>query len=308
MSYTHSPKKLILTGASGWFGRSALWEYEQLFGPDSLRRDVIACASKPKEINFGSVFGPIQAISLESLASIHDATGLIHLAFLTREQLPHLGLQKYIEVNQKITSVVESFIAVNPGIPIVTTSSGAASACESTFIDVEQNPYAALKYLEEDLWKRSGVNHTSIVFRVYAAVGRFIKDPGLFAISDFLCCANSRKRIVIKSQNHVIRSYVHVGTLMRLIWLLLQSPPPLGYLIVDAVMNTISLYELARVITDLWELPEPLFDIDNSVSADYYQSDSSNFYSLLSQYQLNPPSFHEQLLETASYLSNQPSF
>ena len=28
--------------------------------------------------------------------------GLIHLAFLTREQLPHLGLQKYIEVNQKL--------------------------------------------------------------------------------------------------------------------------------------------------------------------------------------------------------------
>ena len=27
-----------------------------------------------------------------------------------------------------------------------------------------------------------GVNHTSIVFRVYAAVGRFIKDPGFLQL------------------------------------------------------------------------------------------------------------------------------
>jgi len=39
---------LLLTGASGWFGRTALWEYEQEFGPEALRHDVIPFASRER--------------------------------------------------------------------------------------------------------------------------------------------------------------------------------------------------------------------------------------------------------------------
>ena len=171
----------VLTGASGWFGRTALWEYEQIHGPEALRRDVIACASSAKDIDIGSPHGPVQAVSLESLDTIDKASGLIHLAFLTRDRVEVFGVERYIQENRAITARVANLIIRNPGIPIITTSSGAAAVFDSGDVDLTGNPYAALKQEEEDLWRSSGAERMATVFRVYAAAGRFIKDPKVFA-------------------------------------------------------------------------------------------------------------------------------
>ena len=48
---------LLLTGASGWFGRTALWAYEQEHGPEALRRDVIPFASRERWVEFDSPMG-----------------------------------------------------------------------------------------------------------------------------------------------------------------------------------------------------------------------------------------------------------
>ena len=148
-------RRWVLTGASGWFGRTALWEYEQRHGPEALRRDVVACASTAKPIDIGSAHGPLQAVGLEALDSIGEAGGLIHLAFLTRDRVEAWGVDRYIEANRAITARVADFIGRNPGIPILTTSSGAAAVFDSGAVDLTGNPYAALKQEEEELWHLS---------------------------------------------------------------------------------------------------------------------------------------------------------
>ena len=99
------PRCFVLTGASGWFGRTALWEYEQLHGPVALRRDVLACASTAKQIDIGSPYGPITAVDLESLDSLGEASGLIHLAFLTRDRLAAYGVESYIKQNLSLIHI-----------------------------------------------------------------------------------------------------------------------------------------------------------------------------------------------------------
>ena len=300
----HIPgKPFVITGASGWFGRTALWEYEQLYGPEALRSDVVACASTAKSIDIGSPHGPVTAISLECLDSISEAGGLIHLAFLTRDRLEAFGVDQYIRENRAITARVADFLGRNPRIPILTTSSGAAAMFDDAELDLFANPYAALKQEEEDLWRSSGEERLAVVFRVYAAAGRFIKDPKLFALSDFLSRALAGQRIEIRSERPVIRSYVHVGTMMRLFWAMLERPGDMGFRTVDAVMQTFSLVQLAEQISAIWKLPVPLYRINPSLDADDYRADHAPFLRLLEQYGIEPPELTHQLQETASSMA-----
>lgn len=296
------PRNLILTGASGWFGRTALWEYEQLYGAEALRSDVLPCASSAKWIDFGSPHGPIQAVSLANIEQVSDATGLIHLAFLTREQVARVGLDRYVAINRMITATVAHLIANNSDIPIITTSSGAAALHDECSVDLASDPYGTLKNEEEALWRHSADSRMAVVFRVYAASGRFLKDPSLFALGDFIQRAQAGLAITIRSPRPVIRSYVHVGTLMRLCWLMLKRPLPSGYRQIDAVTHTISLLELAQLLSTHWILPPVISSIDPSLPPDHYAADPAQFTELLSTYQLISPSLMDQIQETAASL------
>jgi nucleoside-diphosphate-sugar epimerase len=218
--------------------------------------------------------------------------------------LDSVGIDSYIDQNRAITARVASFISRNPGIPIITTSSGAAAVFDGAECDVTNNPYAALKQEEEDLWRRSGTDRMAIVFRVYAASGRFIKDPKLFALGDFLTKALAGDRIEIRSERQVLRSYVHVGTMMRLFWAMLAAPDEASFRQVDAVLQDLSLVQLAAEISNLWCLPEPSFRIDPSLPADDYRADSDPFRRLLRQYAIEAPDLREQLRETGHAIAN----
>jgi len=256
-----------------------------------------------KPIDIGSPHGPVKAVALESLDSIDEAQGLIHLAFLTRDRLEALGIDQYIRENRAITARVANFIRRHPRIPILTTSSGAAAVSEDDKPDLFGNPYAALKQEEEELWRSSCQQRLAVVFRVYAAAGRFIKDPKLFALSDFLARALAQQRIEIHSKRPVVRSYVHVGTMMRLFWAMLKQPDVLGFRRIDAVMQTLSLVDLAQAISNLWNLPEPFFRFDPSLPPDAYRADEGPFLNLLMQYGIEAPELTEQLVETSLHMT-----
>lgn len=294
--------RFILTGASGWFGQVALWQFEQLYGPERLRRQVIAFASCAKPIDFGSPHGPVQALPLTHSTQVPHPQGLLHLAFLTRERVATEGAEAYISKNRAITSSVAELIARHPTIPIITTSSGAAAALDGRTSDLTGDPYASLKQDEEALWRCNASARMAVVFRVFAASGRFLKDPSLFALGDFIRQAQAGQAITIRSPRPVIRSYVPIGTLMRLAWLMLHHPLPAGYRQIDAVTHTLSLLELAEIISRRWDLPPPKSSIDPNLPADHYAGDPEPFAELLQQYNLSPPTLIEQIIETAASL------
>lgn len=293
----------VLTGASGWFGRTALWEFEKLHGPEAVRNQVLAFASQAKLIDFGSSHGPLQALPLSEMDQVKNPRGLLHLAFLTRERVAVEGLDAYIRKNRAITAAVEALIERCPCMPIITTSSGAAAALDEKAPDLEGNPYATLKQEEETLWKHQSHQRMAAVFRVYAASGRFLKDPRIFALGDFIAQAKAGTTITVRSARPVVRSYVHVGTLMRLAWAMLLRPLPPGFLQVDAGTDTLSLVHLASLIATHWNPPPPLSKIDPNLSADLYTANTTPFLNLLAQYQLSSPSIEQQIQETAEAIT-----
>jgi len=298
-----SPRqRWLLTGAGGWFGKTALYEYEQRHGPEALRKDVVAFASKSRWVDFGSAHGPIQAWDLQVIGSIEAPSGLLHLAFLTRDRIGEVGLNAYIETNRAITSAVSAVLQANPTIPAITTSSGAAAALDGLPTNLEGNPYASLKQEEEALWQKEAKRRMAVVFRVYAASGRMMAGPERFALGDFLLQALNGKQLQIKAGHRVVRSYGHVGSLMQLSWALLKQPKPNGFYGVDACGVCIDLLELAQAISDAFGLQAPNHAINPDLPVDRYGGNGEAFYQLLEDYRLVHPTLEQQIADTLAGL------
>ena len=298
-------QRWLLTGAGGWFGKTALYEYEQSHGPGALREQVVAFASKPRWIDFGSAHGPIQAFDLRDIQSIKNPTGLLHLAFLTRDRITQVGVNAYITTNRAITAAIREVLQANPTIPAITTSSGAAAALDGLPANLEANPYASLKQEEESLWREEANRRMAVVFRVYAASGRMMVEPERFALGDLLQQALKGQQLQIKARHRVERSYVHVGGLMQLAWAMLKQPKPNGFYGVDACMDCIDLMELAQTISDRFGLKPPRHAIDPELPVDRYRGNGQAFSQLLKDYQLIHPTLADQIADTLTGLLQQ---
>lgn len=289
---------LLLTGAGGWFGTTALHVFEQTHGPEALRKWVIPFASRSRLIDFGSPHGPVQALNLSELQSAPAPAGLLHLAFLTRDRAANVGQAAYVAANRAITHQVASLLRAHPTLPVVTTSSGAAAALDGAQPDLEGNPYATLKQEEEALLRNEARTRMAVVFRVYAASGRFMRGPERFALGDFLLHALARQRLSIKSPCRVERSYVAVGTLMELAWNMLMGPDPPGFQAMDACTDHLSLLDLAALISRREGLPYPEHMIDPELPTARYCGNPSSFIAKLTERGITPESLEQQIEET----------
>lgn len=295
---------LLLTGASGWFGRTALWEFEREHGPEALRRDVIPFASRERWVEFNSPHGPVKAQPLKAITQVRNPRGLLHLAFLTRDKVEELGWQRYVDTNRAITDVVDKVLQAWPTMPVVTTSSGAAAALDGQPPDLEGNPYATLKQEEEALLERQAATRMAIVFRVYAASGCFMSRPQKFALGDLILQALAGQTLQVKAPHPVWRSYGSVEQLMQLGWLLLQRSGEAacpGFRRLDACGPALELAELAAEVAE--ELGVSLQPRRiTSAAMDHYGGDGAAFLALLQRHGLQPLSLREQIRITIAGL------
>ena len=91
--------------------------------------------------------------------------------------------------------------------------------------------------------------------------------------------------------------------MMRLCWAMLAKPDGAGFKQVDAAIETFTLVDLAKTISELWGLPEPHFCVEDSLPADDYQADKTVFLELLKQHDLTVPTLIEQLQETSGHIN-----
>jgi nucleoside-diphosphate-sugar epimerase len=289
----------LLTGASGWFGRTALWAYEQAHGPEALRRDVIPFATRERWVDFDSPHGPVQALPLEAISNVQAPRGLLHLAFLTRDKVEELGWQRYVDTNRAITAKVTEVLGTWPTMPVVATSSGAAATLDGQPPALATNPYATLKQEEEALLEREAATRRALVFRVYAATGRFMTRPEKFALGDFLLQAQRSREIRIRATHPVTRSYVSTETLMELTWRWLGQPEgPPSFRRIDACTHTLSLQELAQMVASETGATAHQPQIKTEAQPECYEGNPDDFRHLLGEHQMIPLSMSKQIRVT----------
>ncbi len=304
---------IVITGATGWVGRTAIYELQRLLTPKDFVERVRLFASKAAVISFPAYEfqGPFDLLvqpleGLPALAKSHEISTVFHTAFLTRDRLSDVGREQYVKTNRWITSQLVEALEFARSARAVIISTGAAEAFDepSSFDEEGTNDiYGLLKHEEEV--RLSGLV-PSLVLRIYALSGRFIRKAERFALGDFLVSALRKERICINSTTTVLRSYGNAGDITALAWkwlfefsgdLKFKKP-------IAAVTMKTDLLNLAQEVTKIFGLPPVKFSIDFEAIPNSYIADSSLFLQLLDDYGLIPKTLEQQLLETAAGLSN----
>jgi nucleoside-diphosphate-sugar epimerase len=296
----------VVTGATGWFGRTALHELQRLLGPAAFSRRVRAFASCARTITSTGFadglerpFPVAPLVELPEIASREPIEALLHTAFLTREHVERVGVEAYIKVNRSITDLVCHSIEAAPSARAVVISSGAASALDAVGCLKQQlhsDPYGVLKWEEE---RRLSKIADTLVLRAYAVSGRFMRDPEQFALGDFLLRALGGLPIVIKAPMPVIRGYGHAGDIVNLAfrWLFSERMPPAHA--IATVSDGVELLELANLISSLYNTHPTSSAIDPKLPPNRYTADQAPYVTMLHSFGIVPRSLKEQIFDTA---------
>jgi nucleoside-diphosphate-sugar epimerase len=269
--------KIVLIGATGWFGLCFLDIYYQVFG-NKIRTYLILVTSDGRDINHPNIPFSLNSLSLSDLENIELSNfSLIQAAFLTRDKIQSLGFSDYVNKNLSIIGSIENFVSKNKPSNFFLISSGA------TYND--NSLYGVLKREEKRRFKslnNQGVN--VIVFNVFGAIGKSCSYRNWSAVCDFLKSAIGRNVIKFNSDGSVMRGFVSFDDLSKLIINIISTEEYANFEI-DAVSNNYDLYSVAKYISSSKKVSlsvSDYFDQANVVSN--YSSDFSNFRSLCEKY------------------------
>jgi nucleoside-diphosphate-sugar epimerase len=235
--------RILITGATGWFGQTAV----SLCG--SLSQQTLLTASRTRDF---SIAGVTHSIALwdESLVKDFDPTVVIDCAFLTRDRINPDDVNSYVQINRELNDQL-LFCAGLPHVrSVVTISSGAAVFPNDAALGtIEQNPYGFLKREAEsalaDFARSSGIG--AVVARAWSVSGAFVGKPRSYALTDMILQA-SLGAIHVSARSKVFRRYVAVEELLAVALAEARAP---GFRVVDSEGQLVEMQELAELVKDV---------------------------------------------------------
>jgi len=289
-----SDDRVLVTGAGGWFGRTAIAMTRE------ARLALLATGSKDQHIE---IDGQSQAVKAQSpdVISAFEPTVVVDTAFLTRERLPVLGHNAYVETNQKLIDQSLTIAALPSVRKYIGFSSGVTKhlASQDSF-SLKDNPYAAQKRVYEikmsDL--SNSLKKDISIARIWSVTGRYVTKLASFAFTDLISQAHLGK-VNIKSGHLVYRRYCAVEEVLALALL------PLGHdsnPIFDTGGNLIEIGELAKLVVDLVNPKAEIHrQLDPSLPTDDYHSDSMDWGKLSRIAELSQDTVRNQIIRVLDY-------
>ena len=287
-------KQIILTGASGWVGKNALYYHSNFL---ELQSKLKLFSSKNKVLNLENLNKIFHTKNLNQINNVQFPDGIFHTAFLKRDFIKKIGLDNYVILNRKITEKVFNYAKNNNPCPIIIISTGSVKGFSSNHI--QNNPYSYLKKEEEEKFRSLSKDRMILILRVFAAIGPFIEIPSRYAFGEFLNNAENKKEITIKANNLVFRSYIYLQDLVELCFKILKNPLKNGYYEIDACTDEIEIYDLARIISNnLNNVRINKNTLKNHKLEDRYCGDPKNIMKLMNQYDVLKRSLEQQIIDS----------
>lgn len=201
--------RVLILGATGWFGKTALWMSD--LPPERML--LLASADGSLESR-GRAF-PVYAFD-QSMVERFEPTVVLDFWFLTREKILSLGVEKFRETNLRLIEATSTAISLDSVNRVISTSSGAAvHASKNSESSGSLSLYGEMKLYSETVVKEasqaSGANLT--LARVYSVSGALVTRPHDYAFSNLAMQALSGE-IRIEASHPVRRRYVSVEDLL----------------------------------------------------------------------------------------------
>jgi nucleoside-diphosphate-sugar epimerase len=212
--------RVLVTGASGWFGRTTIALLLEAHGPGVLDR-VLATGSYARKIQLGQYKIDVANVDIRRIKDFAP-TQVVNCAFPTRELVPELGWDLYIASGTRSTALWLQTLTVPSVTTGITFSSGAAIRQSDGLPEWDSitNPYGFLKAVEEqqtlEMATRRGIGVS--VARTFSVSGGLVSKVDLFAFSDFVRQASSGS-ISVDSNREVWRRYCLIDDLIALAWM-----------------------------------------------------------------------------------------
>ena len=203
--------RVLITGASGWLGRTAL----DLLAP--LNLPTLAMAGHARTIRVGDHEIHCRTWDYREVVAFHP-TMVVDCAFLTRGRVSEMRLDEYVANNRALTQRLV-YATRLPGVRLaLTVSSGAAVYPHDALAGpIGDNPYGYLKreaeYRLVEAAAESGA--VPVVVRAWSISGAHVQEPQAYALGSMIREADAGA-IRITSRRRVFRRYVLADELLAL--------------------------------------------------------------------------------------------
>lgn len=279
--------RILLTGASGWFGRSFTSEYIKHYSATSFQKLTLV-TSDGRDLIHPMLPFKLKTVIFDEVNRLGNYDVIIQSSFLTRDKIEILGPEKYSQICESILMNLEKTIQNNPKAKIFLISSGA--------VYNDKSLYGKYKRIEELLVQQS--ENDFVILRIYGATTSYMDYRPWSAICDFIRSKMLNEDIYIKANHRIKRGIVCMEDLSRFIIKSIQykASGNSDKIVCDAVSDIISIDELAHLFEGFnikIRLPEKF---DYTKIDDSYTGDPTEFLKLCDTFNIKLKNPQEQIL------------
>jgi nucleoside-diphosphate-sugar epimerase len=203
--------RVLVTGASGWLGRTAL----DLLAPLGL--PTLAVASRARIIRVGDWKIECRVWEDREVAAFAP-TVVLDCAFLTRDRVADLPLDEYVAANRTLTERLV-YATQLAGVRLALTISSGAAVYPHDALNgpIEDNPYGYLKREAEQRLAQAAAESAAVpvVVRAWSISGAHLQKPQGYALGSMIRDADAGA-IRIMARHPVFRRYVLAEELLAL--------------------------------------------------------------------------------------------
>lgn len=279
-------KNILLSGASGWFGKSFIYQGYKKYGEQFLEENYFS-SSNGREIYIPGVPCSVKTMALKDCLHLAKVNYFVQSAFLTRDKMDEIGIEEYQRKNNEIINISQEIANSSHIKKHILISSGAAIHDDS--------PYGILKRVEEKNTLK-GSSEEKLIFRVFAASGLQLPDVDWSALSQFVKSAREGSDISIKSEVPVWRSFVDFGDLSNLILAYLCDDKKRSPAIVDACNVHATILQIAQLVAQksrVSVMTSPTYSEDSSPIR--YCGNSDAFIAMCKRFNIRPAGLEQQI-------------
>ena len=299
-------RRLVIVGASGWIGRTAISLFREALGPQAFDQRVVCFGSRPGHVDLEDGESVAQR-PLSALADLAPTpTLLLHLAFLTKDKVAGMDPEAYASANRALSSVIAASLDPIGVDRLFVASSGAAAFADDPAAATDLRLYGALKRDDERLfagWASAAPDdRRAVIARIYSVSGPWINKPDVYALASFILDGLAGRAVEVRAPMRVWRGYVALRELLSLVLAALleeDGPPVLSF---DSGGEAMELGEVgARVAAVLGAdmIRRPVSRPDENC----YVGDDASYTALLGRYGVSRVGLDDQVAETAAYMA-----